>query len=115
MYLKEGGDPEVLRDLARQCSCEICSEIGDEGGTLLFLNGVIRDIEKGLALNAVKANAHMSLPMDPPKKGKRDEIHSVLVLRRSSDGKFLMGRRPEKVRMAELVRNKFHLGVSFAI
>lgn len=100
-FLNAGGDADVLRNMAQQCSCDICREVDGEGGTLGFLNAVVADINKGLDLNAVKANAHMSLPMEPPKKGKRDEIHSVLVLKRNKDGKFLMGRRPEKGLLAK--------------
>ena len=100
-FVKDGGNPEELRKIAEKCTCEICGEVEGEGGTLGFLNGVIESINKGLPLETVKVNAHLSLPMDPPKKGKRDEIHNVLVLKRSSDGKFLMGRRPDKGLLAK--------------
>ncbi|GMI03606.1 hypothetical protein TrLO_g10702 [Triparma laevis f. longispina] len=94
-YLKSNGSAQSLRDLASTCKCEICCESPDSNGVLAFLDLIIDAVEKNdNSLDDVKSIAHRALPLEPPKKGKRDEIHHVAVLE-NEKGEFLMGKREE--------------------
>ncbi|GMI42711.1 hypothetical protein TeGR_g13439 [Tetraparma gracilis] len=83
-YLAAGGEAEALRALARRCACGVCCEKGGNG-VLKFLDGV-------LAAGCDGAAAHRLLPLEAPKKGKRDEVRRVAVLA-DPEGKMLLGRR----------------------
>ena len=91
-FVKGGGDAKTLRSMASSCPCVVCGEKGS-GSILTFLNSILCNIDDGLDRKAVASRAHAFLPTDPPRKGKRDEIHNVLVLS-NADAKFLMCRRP---------------------
>jgi len=87
-FLAAGGRKETLVEMAQKCSCEVCNEKG-VNGVAVFLEDIFKADE---TLEARQIRSHQSLPLDNPKKGKRDEVQRVGVMR-NSEGKMLFGKR----------------------
>jgi A/G-specific adenine glycosylase len=95
-FLSLGGDPQTLLDLASKCKCEVCNE-KNRNGVSIFLTNLLDSAAAAASTESLPTTlptlAHQSIPLEPPKKGKRDEIIRVAVLRRTSDGKMLFCKR----------------------